>query len=109
MPLTEPTTDPRAPGPLPPALVPSVVADARRAASEVRIACDDTIRACPSTRVRRDAERLKVQAIRLGQAANALSAVPVGEEGAILWIPPRLSFWRRVRVLMRFAWVVLTR
>ena len=103
MSTVDPYTDPRASGPIPKEMIPSVIADARRAASEVRIACDSIVRGCVSADVQAEAARLLTEAIRLGQAANLMSALPVGEEGALVWMPPRLPRWRKLRILFRMA------
>jgi hypothetical protein len=95
-------TDPRARMHIPAGRAPFAIAEIRTAAGEIRIAADALAREAGSGPVFAQAHALRVNAMRLGQMASLLSAVPLGEV-ALLHLPPSLPW----RVRARAAWLVL--
>lgn len=111
--LVGPTsTDPRTPSTVAVDEIPGLVGGARVACAEVGIACRDVRRTTEGTALAHHAERLHMLATRLGQAATALSAVPLrvgkGQPVEVLvWVAPRLPLIRRVRHGLAAFWRVL--
>lgn len=99
-------TDPRAPCALPLEQIPGVVGAARVVCGEARVVCDTLIRDCAAPPVMAEARRLRVAAIRLGQAATALSAVEAGPD-VLVWTRPRLPLPHRLYAALRAAWIVM--
>lgn len=104
----EPHTDPRAHGngKIQSKDIPLFVGKARQEAGEVAILCEAIGKDVGTSReVKGAAHRLWQQSIRLGQVANALSAVPMGE--ALVWLPPRMSVYTRIKILLILGYRIL--
>lgn len=99
-------TDPRARGTLSADQVPWAIGHVRRVADEVSIAADAIARESGGGAIYSAARMLDHHAIRLGQAAVLLSAVPLGEV-ALVHLPPNVPVRRRVIAAAHLAWVVL--
>ena len=103
----EPITDPRTRTALPVQEVPLVVGQVRVVAGEIATLCRAMSLDCTSAEGREQAARLYQQALRLGQAATALSAVPL-EKDALLWVAPKLTRWQKLKLAGRLLRALAT-
>lgn len=102
----EPSTDPRTSAErIHVRDIPLYVGRARRECGEVASLCEAIAKDCSSREVRTSAHRLWQQAIRLGQAANALSAVPIGD--ALIWLPTRMPFWTKLKIFLNLGFQIM--
>lgn len=109
MDMATPHTDPTAkPVPIRADIAPFVIGQARLACNEIRVVAESVQRDCGSQDLRKQATRLQQQAIRLGQVANALSAVDI-DGIALLHIDPRATLWQRIKGAFRLCYVLIVR
>lgn len=99
-------TDPRASSKIHAKDIPLFIGKARQEAGEVAALCQAVGKDCGSRELKGAAHRIWQQSIRLGQVANSLSAVPMGE--ALVWLPPRMTVWTKIRILLILGYKILT-